>query len=29
MQNNCYYSVQGYLRSLRLVPIENPYATSC
>jgi len=28
-QNKGYYAVQGHPRSSRLVPIENPYVTSC
>jgi len=28
MQNNDHYTVQGHLRSLILVPIESPCATS-
>jgi len=27
-QNKDYYAVQGHSMSLRLVPIESPYATS-
>jgi len=29
MQNNGHCAVQGHLRSMILVPIENPSATSC